>query len=70
MFVAGGGVNGGKILGDWPGLATEQLYEGRDLALTTDFRSVFSEIAHKHLGADKLDTVFPGYVAKTDVGLI
>ena len=44
MFVIGGGVKGGKVLGAWPGLAREQLYEGRDLALTTDFRAVFSEI--------------------------
>ena len=50
-----------KVYGDWPGLKTEQLYEGRDLALTTDFRDVFSEIASKHLGATNLNTVFPGY---------
>jgi uncharacterized protein (DUF1501 family) len=41
----------------------EQLYEGRDLALTTDFRSVFSEVAAKHLGAKKLDALFPGFKA-------
>ena len=49
------------MLGKWPGLAPEQLYEGRDLALTTDFRSVFSELASKHLGASSLDRIFPGY---------
>jgi len=65
MFVAGGGVNGGKVLGDWPGLAPEQLYEGRDLAVTTDFRNVFAEIALKHLGARDLDRVFPGYPASS-----
>src|SRR5215207_5771035 len=70
MFAIGGSIKGGKVHGKWPGLAREQLYEGRDLALTTDFRSVFSEIARKHLGADKLDTVFPGYVGETDIGLI
>lgn len=70
MFAIGGSVKGGKVHGKWPGLAREQLYEGRDLALTTDFRTVFSEIASKHLGAAKLDAVFPGYVAKLDVGLI
>jgi uncharacterized protein (DUF1501 family) len=43
LFVIGGDVKGGKVHGKWPGLANEQLYEGRDLALTTDFRSVFSE---------------------------
>jgi uncharacterized protein (DUF1501 family) len=61
MFVLGNTVRGGKVYGDWPGLKPDQLYEGRDLALTTDFRDVFGEIAQKHLGADKLQTIFPGY---------
>ena len=61
LFVIGGDVKGRTVYGKWPGLEPEQLYEGRDLALTTDFRSVFSEVAAKHLGAAKLDTVFPGY---------
>ena len=61
MFVMGGPVKGGKVYGDWPGLAREQLYEGRDLAVTTDFRNVFGEISDKHLGAKSLDKVFPGY---------
>jgi uncharacterized protein (DUF1501 family) len=63
LFVIGGDVKGKKVYGKWPGLEPEQLYEGRDLALTTDFRSVFSEIASKHLGAKRLDTLFPGYQA-------
>jgi uncharacterized protein (DUF1501 family) len=64
MFVIGGGLAGAKkVHGKWPGLATEQLHEGRDLALTTDFRSVFSEIAAKHLGAEQLGKIFPGYGA-------
>ena len=61
MFVLGNSVRGGKVYGEWPGLKSEQLYEGRDLALTTDFRAVFSEIAAKHLGTANLKTVFPGY---------
>ena len=62
MFVIGGSLKSPrKVMGRWPGLAPEQLYEGRDLALTTDFRSVFSEIASKHLGAGSLDRIFPGY---------
>jgi uncharacterized protein (DUF1501 family) len=61
MFVIGGGVKGKKVHGKWPGLEVEQLNEGRDLALTTDFRSVFSEVAFKHLGAAKMDAVFPGF---------
>jgi uncharacterized protein (DUF1501 family) len=62
LFVIGGGVHGGKkVFGRWPGLEQEQLNEGRDLALTTDFRSVFSEVAAQHLGAKKLDAIFPGF---------
>ena len=61
MFILGNGVRGGKIYGRWPGLNSEQLYEGRDLALTTDFRDVFGEIAARHLGSSNLQTVFPGY---------
>ena len=60
MFVMGGPVRGGKVYGKWPGLATEQLYEGRDLALTTDFRSVLGEIMTRHSGTPQLDAVFPG----------
>ena len=61
MFVLGNSVRGGKAYGDWPGLKTEHLYEGRDLALTTDFRDVFGEVAAKHLGATNLKGIFPGY---------
>ena len=62
MFVIGGSLAGAKrVHGKWPGLAPEQLYEGRDLALTTDFRSVFSEVAARHLGANKMEKIFPGY---------
>jgi uncharacterized protein (DUF1501 family) len=61
MFVIGGDVKGRKVYGKWPGLEMEQLNEGRDLALTTDFRSVFSEVAFKHMAAAKMDAVFPGF---------
>jgi len=61
MFVMGGDIQGGKIYGDWPGLADEQLYEGRDLNLTTDFRDVLGELVAKHLGNQNLKSVFPGY---------
>ena len=61
MFVMGGDVSGGKVYGDWPGLAEEQLYEGRDLALTTDFRDVLGELVSRHLGNPNLKDVFPGY---------
>jgi len=61
MFVMGGDVKGGQVYGQWPGLADRQLNEGRDLALTTDFRSVVGEILTKHIGVKDLTPVFPGY---------
>ena len=64
-FLVGGAVKGGKVHGTWPGLEREQLYEGRDLALTTDFRAVFADILTRHLGANNLAPVFPGYDGKT-----
>nr|WP_263372433.1 DUF1501 domain-containing protein [Granulicella cerasi] len=64
MFVLGGNVSGGKVYGKWPGLANEQLNDGRDLAVTTDFRRVLGEAAYKSIGSRHLDLVFPG--AKVD----
>jgi uncharacterized protein (DUF1501 family) len=61
MFVLGGPVKGGKVYGRWPGLDQSQLYEGRDLALTTDFRQVIGEAVVQHLGNKNLAEVFPGY---------
>jgi uncharacterized protein (DUF1501 family) len=60
MFVLGGEVKGGKVYGRWPGLDNDQLNEGRDLALTTDFRDVLGEVVTRTLGANNLDLVFPG----------
>jgi uncharacterized protein (DUF1501 family) len=64
MFVIGGDVRGGRVLGRWPGLEPEQLHEGRDLALTTDFRSVFSEVLTGHMGATAIAPVFPDFGAE------
>jgi uncharacterized protein (DUF1501 family) len=61
MFVMGSDVKGGRVYGKWPGLAEHQLNEGRDLVLTTDFRSVVGEILVKHLGVKDLAPVFPGF---------
>ncbi len=63
MLVLGNSVNGGKIYGDWKGLRNEQLHEGRDLAVTTDFRDVFAEAAVKHMRAKDLAKLFPEYNA-------
>lgn len=64
MFVLGNTVKGGKVYGDWKGLRNDQLNEGRDLALTTDFRDVFAEAAYKHMGTKDLDKIFPNFSAK------
>ena len=61
MFVMGGDVKGGQVYGKWPGLENHQLNEGRDLTLTTDFRTVVSEILAKHNGVKQLNAVFPGF---------
>jgi uncharacterized protein (DUF1501 family) len=61
MFVLGGPVVGGKVYGEWPGLEREQLYEGRDVALTTDFRDVLGEVVSKHLGVANPAAVFPNH---------
>ncbi len=61
MMVFGNSVKGGKVYGEWKGLKNDQLNEGRDLAVTTDFRDVFAEIANKHLGVKDLSALFPKY---------
>jgi uncharacterized protein (DUF1501 family) len=66
MFVLGPEVKGGKVYGHWPGLSKEQLNEGRDLALTTDYRAVLGEVVSKTLGADNLERVFPGTRLRSD----
>ena len=69
MFVLGGDVRGGKVYGYWPGLEREQLYEGRDLNVTTDFRAVLSELVTKQLGNRQLTPVFPGFRNTHEQGL-
>jgi uncharacterized protein (DUF1501 family) len=59
MFVLGGQVKGGKVYGRWPGLNPEQLYQRRDLAVTTDYRQVLGEVVWKNLGTRNMDLVFP-----------
>ncbi|MEE3325806.1 MAG: DUF1501 domain-containing protein [Myxococcota bacterium] len=66
MFALGGPIQGGQVItsnGGWPGLGPAQLYQGRDLAVTTDFRDVFAEIADKHLGLQDLTPLFPDFAA-------
>ncbi len=66
MLVAHGSVQGGKVYGAWPGLDDGSLFEHRDLAVTTDFRDVLWRVATKHLGATRLDAVFPGFTPARD----
>ena len=61
MLLLGGAVNGGKMLGRWPGLDPAARFEGRDVAVTTDFRDLFGEVAARHLGGADLSSIFPGY---------
>ena len=61
MFVMGGPVRGGRVYGKWPGLDESHLYQGRDLALTTDFRAVLGEAVYRHMGNKNLDAVFPAF---------
>jgi len=61
MLVLGGGVRGGRVYGRWPGLGAGQLHEGRDLAVTTDFRTLFAEVAQRHLGVEEGLPLFPGW---------
>ncbi len=72
MLVLGGTVSGGRVFGRWPGLASDRLFEGRDLAVTTDFRALFGEIVERHLGNPDVASVFPGfaYGADTRPGVI
>jgi len=66
MLVLGGPVRGGRVHGRWPGLAPEQLFEGRDLEVTTDFRHRFAEVAGKHLGVPVHAQIFPGFASSRD----
>ncbi len=70
MFAFGGGVKGGKVYGDWPGLAPDQLYQERDLAMTTDFRDVLGELVTGNLGGTTIAKVFPGYTVPKFRGIL
>lgn len=70
MLLLGGEVRGGRVYGTWPGLAREQRHDGRDLAITTDFRTVFTEVVREHLGLDDTSEVFPGFTGPAAVGVM
>jgi uncharacterized protein (DUF1501 family) len=70
MFVLGGGVRGGQVYGNWPGLEREQLHEGRDLKVTTDFRAVLSELVTRQMGNREIRSVFPGFNERGNLGIL
>ncbi len=69
MFALGGGVNGGQVYGAWPGLHNDQLYDRADLAITTDYRQVLSELLARRLGNPDVGTVFPGFAPAGELGI-
>jgi uncharacterized protein (DUF1501 family) len=70
LIIGGQNVRGGKVYGRWPGLAREQRYDGRDLAVTTDFRSVFAEVVRGHLGVTDTRSIFPKFTDTSKLGFI
>ncbi len=71
MLVMGGSsVKGGHVYGRWPGLSNDALFDHADLAVTTDYRQILSELLVQRLGAQHLDRVFPGYTAGKPLGII
>ena len=69
MFLMGGGINGRKVYGDWPTLAPDALADPGDLAVTTDYRTVLSEVLAKRLGNPDVSDVFPGFTAGSPLGV-
>ena len=70
MWVLGGNIKGGNIYGKWPGLANDQLNKGVDLDITTDYRTVLSEILSKRMGQKDISSVFPKFNYKNPLGII
>ena len=68
-YLMGGGVNGGQVYRDWPGLDDVSLYNGEDLDITTDLRTVITEMLNKRLGGTDVNTVFPGFSYPGDLNL-
>ncbi|MCG7981503.1 MAG: DUF1501 domain-containing protein [Candidatus Thiodiazotropha lotti] len=68
-YAMGGGVNGGQVITDWPGLSTADLHLGEDLAITTDLRTLLAELLNKRLGGTDLSRVFPGFTGPTTANL-
>ena len=70
LLALGGSVNGGQVFGRWPGLQPDQLYDRADLAITTDYRAVLSEMLLKRQSDPNITNIFPGYSGLTDLGYL
>ncbi len=70
MFVLGGQVNGGQVLGTWPGLHVDQLYDHRDLDITTDYRRILSDILIRRTANPNLGFIFPGFTDYQPLGIV
>ncbi|MCU1227513.1 MAG: hypothetical protein JWO97_397 [Acidobacteria bacterium] len=70
MLLLGGPVKGRRIYGKWPGIEKKNLFEERDLDVTTDFRDVFAEVAEKHLRIAAGESLFPGYTPEALPGIV
>ncbi len=68
-WLIGGGVNGGQVISDWPGLATADLEMGEDLKITTDLRTVLAELLGKRLGGTDTGIVFPDFSGPTSANV-
>lgn len=68
-YLIGGGVNGGQIVSDWPGLRPADLEMGEDLKIATDLRTILTEMLDKRLGGTDVSTVFPGFTGPTSANL-
>jgi uncharacterized protein (DUF1501 family) len=69
MWLLGGSLQGGQVYGQWPGLAEHQLFQNRDLAVTTDYREPIGQVLQAHMGLDNLSKVFPGFTSKNEFKL-
>jgi uncharacterized protein (DUF1501 family) len=69
MFLLGGGIEGGRVYGDWPGLAPDRLVGPGDLAITTDYRTVLAEVLERRLRNPRLAEVFPGFTPPAYLGV-
>jgi uncharacterized protein (DUF1501 family) len=69
VYALGGGVNGGQVVSNWPGLAIPNLDLGEDMRITTDLRTVLAELLLKRLGGTDPGRIFPGFYGPTSANV-